>query len=151
GRRLLADIAVEGIADASEGEARPEEWSGIGHQRKARETIEDGLRQNRVRCRPQQVAAVMAERYHPRPEARGHGQSVGAVLEGDERPCLGGLSKMVPHLSPYPSGNRMVPSMTRLVSPAMTTVSPLSSHHISPPRGESWRLWILVLPIFRAQ
>ena len=147
GRRLLANIPGKRIADAGEAEARSEQRPGIGHQRKAGEAIDDGLGQDRLRRRPQDVAAGKAEGYDPRPEAGRHRQGIGTVLERDERPRLGRLEKAIPHRS----GSLMVPSMTRRVSPDMTTFSPLSSHQRSPPRGDRWRLWIIVLPILSAQ
>ena len=78
----------------------------------------------------------VAERHHPRAETGRYGQRIGTVLERDQRAGFGRPEKAMHH----PSGNLMVPSRTRLVSPAMTTVAPLSSHQRSPPRGESWRL-----------
>src|SRR6185369_11111621 len=97
GRRLLAHGPGEDMVDAGEAEARSEERPGIGHQRKARKTVDDGFGQDGLRRRPQDVAAGMAEGYHPGPETGCHRQGVGAMLERDERPRRRGLDEMLPH------------------------------------------------------
>src|SRR5262249_29449485 len=136
-----------GEIESAIGKIAPEKRPRIGHQRKASKAVDDGLGDDRGRRGAKQIAAAMPKGHHARTETGRHRQGIGAVLERDERTRLRRLQEVMAHQP----GNRIWPSMTRLLSPPITIVSPLSSHHKSPPRGESCRLWIFFLPKRLAQ